>query len=351
MNGTTASGGALLEIEDLRVHFATPAGVAEVVNGVSLRIEAGTVHGLVGESGSGKSVTSRSVLGLLPRRSLVRRDGAVRFAGRDLFGLSEEEMGRDIRGRQIAMVFQDPMTALNPVMRIGHQIAMPLRLHKGLSRRQARDTAVELLRQVGIPHPEARLRAYPHELSGGQRQRVMIAIALSCDPQLLIADEPTTALDVTVQAQILDLFDRLREERGLAILLVSHDLGLIAERCDEVSVMYAGRVVESGPAEAVFDAPEHPYTRLLEQARPRLENPPHTLLKTISGRPPRLVDLPPGCSFRDRCPRAGDDCAESFPPLTPSAPGRSVACLRPHDLLVPVAAGSPVSAAVPGGSA
>jgi peptide/nickel transport system ATP-binding protein len=347
VNGTTVGSGPLLEIEDLHVHFSTPAGVAEVVNGVSLRIDPGKVHGLVGESGSGKSVTSRSVLGLLPRRSLVRRDGAVRFAGRNLFGLSEEQMATEIRGRQIAMVFQDPMTALNPVMRIGQQIALPLRLHHGLSRRQAGEKAVELLRQVGIPNPEARLRAYPHELSGGQRQRVMIAIALSCDPQLLIADEPTTALDVTVQAQILDLFDRLREERGLAILLVSHDLGLIAERCDEVSVMYAGRVVETGPAADVFDAPEHPYTRLLEEARPRLDNPPHTLLKTISGRPPRLVDLPPGCSFRDRCPRPSDDCAEHRPALRPTAPDRSVACLHPHEL-VPVAAGAPVATAVPG---
>ncbi len=351
MNAVDRTDQPLLDIEDLHIHFRTPAGTAEVVNGVSLRIEKGKVHGLVGESGSGKSVTSRSVLGLLPRSTLVRRDGAVRFQGRDLFTFTEEQMANEIRGRQIAMVFQDPMTALNPVMRIGQQIAMPLRRHEKLSRRQALDKAVELLHQVGIPDPGGRIRAFPHELSGGQRQRVMIAIALSCDPQLLIADEPTTALDVTVQAQILDLFDRLRAERGLSILLVSHDLSLIAERCDEVSVMYAGRVVENGPAEVVFEQPEHPYTRLLEEARPLLENEPHTVLKTIKGRPPRLVDLPPGCSFRDRCPRAQDDCAEVHPPLAPSAPGRAVACYHPHELFAPVAAGAPFTTASPGGAA
>ena len=342
----------LLEIKDLHVHFATPAGVAEVVNGVSLRLDAARMHGLVGESGSGKSVTARSVLGLLPRGNLLRRDGVVRFGGRDLLGMDEAALRQEIRGREIAMIFQDPMTALNPVMRIGHQIAMPMRRHLGLSKKAALAKAVELLDQVGIPNPKARLRSFPHELSGGQRQRVMIAIALSCDPRLLIADEPTTALDVTVQAQILDLFDRLRAERGLAILLVSHDLSLIAERCDEVSVMYAGRVVENGPADVIFADPRHPYTRLLEEARPLLENEPHTLLKTIPGRPPRLIDLPPGCAFQDRCPNVRDDCAAIRPAQVAVAEGRTVACLHPHEpaALAADPADDPVGDSAPSGS-
>jgi len=322
--------GPLLEVEDLHVAFQTPAGIAEVVNGVSLTIGRGQVHGLVGESGSGKSVTARTVMDLIPRRTLVRRDGSIRFNGEELTGYSETQMRAKIRGRHVAMVFQDPMTALNPVMRIGHQIALPMRRHFGLSKKEALAKAVDLLTQVGIPEPAKRLRSFPHELSGGQRQRVMIAIALSCDPELVIADEPTTALDVTVQAQILDLFDTLREERDLSILLVSHDLSLIAERCDEVSVMYTGRVVETGPAEAVFEKPEHPYTRLLEDARPLLENEPHTLLKTIPGRPPQLTMLPTGCAFASRCPRADEHCEEERPLLESHPDGRAVACLHPH---------------------
>ena len=313
---TTGSADApLLEISGLRTHFRTPRGIAEVINGVDLRIEAGQVHGLVGESGSGKSVTARSVLGILPRRAVARQEGEIRYRGRDLLTLTEKQMRREIRGQQIAMVFQDPMTALNPVMRIGQQLALPIRRHQGLSKKEALAKAEDLLGQVGIPDPAARLRAFPHEMSGGQRQRVMIAIALACDPQLLIADEPTTALDVTVQAQILDLFDELREQRDLAILLVSHDLGLIAERCDEVSVMYAGEVVERGSATAVFEHRRHPYTRLLEGARPRLEDPPHTRLNTITGRPPNLVERPDGCAFRSRCPRAIDLCSSVRPEL------------------------------------
>ncbi|MCD4534322.1 ABC transporter ATP-binding protein [Nocardioides sp. cx-169] len=306
----------LLEVEGLEMHFSTARGVAQVINGVDLCIGEGEVHGLVGESGSGKSVTARSILGILPQRSIAHRAGRIGYRGRDLATLSEKEMRQEIRGQQIAMVFQDPMTALNPVMRIGQQLALPIRRHRGVSKREALARAVELLRQVDLPDPEGRLRSFPHELSGGQRQRVMIAIALACDPQLLIADEPTTALDVTVQAQILDLFDELREERGLAILMVSHDLGLIAERCDQVSVMYAGEVVERGGARDVFEHGRHPYTRLLEGARPRLEDPPHTVLNTISGRAPNLVDRPVGCPFRARCPRALDVCAHVRPPLS-----------------------------------
>ena len=322
------SGTPLLEIEGLRTHFKTSRGNAQVINGVDLRIDAGQVHGLVGESGSGKSVTARSILGILPKRSIALREGSIRYRGQELLEMPEKQLRSEIRGRQIAMVFQDPMTALNPVMRLGQQLSMPIRLHQGLSKRDALAKAADLLHQVGIPDPQGRLRSFPHELSGGQRQRVMIAIALACDPQLLIADEPTTALDVTVQAQILDLFEQLREDRGLAILLVSHDLGLIAERCDDVSVMYAGEVVERGGAGAVFERPRHPYTSLLEGARPRLENPPPTPLNTSAGRPPNLLDRPPGCAFRDRCPRAIDICATVHPELVPD--GHTVrACHNP----------------------
>jgi oligopeptide/dipeptide ABC transporter ATP-binding protein len=319
----------LLSIEDLHLHFASPHGVARVVQGVSLTVGKGSMHGLVGESGSGKSVTSRAVLGILPVGAVHLREGHVRYDGQDLFELSEERMRAEIRGRRIAMVFQDPMTALNPVMRIGHQVSLPIRRHLGLSRRQAAAKALDLLEQVGIPRAAERMRAFPHELSGGQRQRVMIAIALSCDPELIVADEPTTALDVTVQAQIMDLLDRLRAERGLSVLLVSHDLQLIAERCDEVSVMYAGRIVESGPAQEIFTDPHHPYSRLLEGARPRLDNDPHTVLRTIKGSPPRLTHLPPGCAFAERCPRVQDDCRDDVPEPKESGPGRSVSCFHP----------------------
>lgn len=243
-------------------------------------------------------------------------------------GLTERQMREDIRGRHISMVFQDPMTALNPVMRIGMQLALPMIRHFKISKREAMERAEDLLHQVGIPNPAERLTSFPHEMSGGQRQRVMIAIALACDPELLIADEPTTALDVTVQAQILDLFDKLREERNLGILLVSHDLSLIAERCHNVSVMYAGRVVETGNASEVFSRPEHPYTRLLEEARPSMDSPPHTLLKTIPGRPPQLVDLPLGCSFAARCPRSTADCTTERPSLLPRGDGK-LACFHP----------------------
>ncbi|MER2135011.1 MAG: ABC transporter ATP-binding protein [Arthrobacter sp.] len=319
----------LLKIRDLNIHFHTPRGTAEVVNGVGLTLSAGRVHGLVGESGSGKSVTSRAIMDLLPRRNMARRDGSIVFKGRDIMGLSETQMREEIRGRHISMVFQDPMTALNPVMRVGMQVALPMIRHFKISKKEALTRAEDLLHQVGIPNPSERLLSFPHEMSGGQRQRVMIAIALACDPDLLIADEPTTALDVTVQAQILDLFDKIRQERNLAILLVSHDLSLIAERCDDVSVMYAGRVVESGNAAGVFAVPDHPYTRLLEEARPSMENPPHTLLKTIPGRPPQLVDLPPGCSFAPRCPRASESCVTERPTLDGTGEDRRLACFHP----------------------
>ncbi len=327
---TASKPAPLLELDNLSINFSTPLGIAQVVNGVSLSVGSGEFHGLVGESGSGKSVTARSILGLTPRKSLAARSGRILYAGRDLLLLTEDQMRTEIRGSQISMVFQDPMTALNPVMQIGDQLALPMRQHKGLSKAQALERAVELLDQVGIPNPRQRIHSYPSEMSGGQRQRVMIAIALSCDPQLLIADEPTTALDVTVQAQILDLFDRLRKERGLAVLMVSHDLALIAERCDRVSTMYAGRVVESGSALPMFSSPLHPYTHLLEEARPYLDNAPHTPLKTIPGRPPRLVDLPPGCAFASRCPRVVARCRLENPVLRTASEDRFVACFNPH---------------------
>lgn len=318
-----------LEIENLRVHFDTPNGVAQVVNDVNLTIGSGQIYGLVGESGSGKSITARSVLGILPTRNLARYSGSIRLDGEEILGLPEARLRDEIRGRRVAMVFQDPMTALNPVMRIADQLVRPIRRHLGLSRSDALARATELLDQVGIPRAKERLRSYPHELSGGQRQRIMIAIALSCDPSLLIADEPTTALDVTVQAQILDLFDTLRVERGLSILLVSHDLSLIAERADGVAVMYAGRIVESGPASEIFSAALHPYTNLLEHARPMIGNPPHTRLDTIPGSPPNLTALPEGCAFASRCPRATDGCRSDLPSLDELAAGRLAACFHP----------------------
>lgn len=319
----------VLDVRDLHIKFKTARGVASVVNGVDLKIAEGQVHGLVGESGSGKSVTSRALLGILPHAAVESISGSILYRGRDLLKATDAEMGREIRGKEISMVFQDPMTALNPVMKVGQQIAQPLGWHLGLRRAQSEARALELLDQVGMPDPRRALRSYPTQLSGGQRQRIMIAIALACDPKLLIADEPTTALDVTVQAQILDLFDELRKDRGLSVLLVSHDLTLVAERCHTVSVMYAGRVVEHGPAKALFRDPHHPYTDRLEAARPRLENPPHTLLQTIPGTVPDLRALPAGCAFAERCPIAADACREGHIPLLATAADRSAACLFP----------------------
>ncbi|MET7541409.1 ABC transporter ATP-binding protein [Streptomyces sp. NPDC005507] len=323
----------MLSVDDLRVEFTTPRGIAQVVNGAGLTLDAGELHGLVGESGSGKSVTARTVLGLLPQRRIHSLTGSVRYKGRELLGLSEKQWRKGLRGKEISMVFQDPMTALAPSMHIGDQVMMPVRQHEVISRSEARARMLDLLQQVGIPDPVKRSKSYPTELSGGQRQRVMIATALACDPALLIADEPTTALDVTVQAQILDLFDALREERGLAILLVSHDLKLIAERCDEVSVMYAGSIVERGDAKRIFKEPQHPYTRLLEGAMPRLEDPPHTRLKTIVGQVVDLHRLPTGCAFAGRCPDAQDDCLAARPTLSDQGTGHPVACFHsrgPH---------------------
>jgi oligopeptide/dipeptide ABC transporter ATP-binding protein len=309
---------AVLEVEELTVHFRTPRGVVRAVDSVSLTVGAGEMLGLVGESGSGKTVMSRAVLGLTPRGAVERVSGSIRYQGRELCGLPEADLRR-VRGREIAMIFQDPMTALNPVMKIGTQISEPLRHHLGMSRAQAHRRAVELLDRVGIPSAGQRASDYPHHLSGGMRQRVVIAIALSCEPTVLIADEPTTALDVTVQAQILDLLQQLQRERGMAVILVSHDLEVVGGRADRIAVMYAGRIVEQAPADALFAHPRMPYSAALLRSAPRLDLPGHSRLSAIPGRPPSPIDPPPGCRFAPRCERAADRCRAEEPVLVADA--------------------------------
>jgi peptide/nickel transport system ATP-binding protein len=307
----------LLEVDDLKTWFHTPAGVVHAVDGVSLTLERGRTLAIVGESGSGKTILSRSIMGLLPARG-VERHGSVRYEGRELVGVPESEL-RKVWGPQIAMVFQDPMTSLNPVVRIGRQITESMEHHLGISGKEARDRALALLASVRIPDPKRRLREYPHQLSGGMRQRVSIAIALACGPLLLIADEPTTALDVTVQAQILDLLARQQDERFMAMVLVTHDLGVVAGRADEIAVMYAGQIVERAPTKALFADVKMPYTEALLRSIPRIEEPSHRRLAAIGGRPPVLVDPPEGCRFAPRCPYAQDKCREAAPPLREAA--------------------------------
>ncbi len=297
---------ALLEISNLTTIIPTPEATVHAVNGASLQLERGQTVALVGESGSGKSMTARSILGLIPAPGRIS-SGSIRFDGRELVGIPEEEL-RLLRGNRIAMIFQEPMTSLNPVLRIGDQLSEPLLLHRGLDRATAKAHAIELLQQVGIPAAEERLRDYPHQLSGGQRQRVMIAMALACDPELLIADEPTTALDVTIQAQILSLIDQLRQDKGLALLLITHDLGIVAQRADWVHVMYAGRVVESAATDELLANPLHPYTRGLLASLPENSRPGQPL-QAIAGHPPRLTEDLTGCPFRERCPDARSCCA------------------------------------------
>jgi oligopeptide/dipeptide ABC transporter ATP-binding protein len=304
---------ALLEVNDLRTWFHTEEGIAKAVDGVSFRVERGEVLGVVGESGCGKSVTSLSIMGLVPEPGRIEEGSSIRFHGRELTGLGASEL-RAVRGDDIAMIFQEPMTSLNPVHPVGDQIAESLRLHRRLGKRQARTKAIDLLRQVGIPVPERRVDEYPHQLSGGMRQRVMIAMALANDPALLIADEPTTALDVTIQAQILELLLGLRGDRGMGILLITHDLGVVAEVCDRVVVMYAGQVVEEGPVRAIFERPTHPYTEGLLAAVPRPDRRAGELA-VIPGTVPAPTDWPPGCRFHDRCPYAWDACVERQPEL------------------------------------
>ncbi len=296
----------LLEVRGLRVGFRTEKGLLVAVDDVGFSLEAGRTLGLVGESGCGKSVTARAVMRLLEQPSGEVLAGEVRLAGRDLLPLPLEAM-RKVRGKEIAMIFQEPMTALNPVHRVGRQIVEAILLHERMSPTAALKRAVELMDWVGIPAPDRRVEEYPHQLSGGMRQRVMIAMALSCNPRVLIADEPTTALDVTVQAQILDLVKRLQQETGMAVILITHDLGVVAETCDELAVMYAGRLVERGPVGAVFARPLHPYTQGLLACLPKLDHPPKTLLPIIPGMVPPLREMPQGCRFAARCPNAHDD--------------------------------------------
>lgn len=321
----------LLEIRDLRVQFGTRRGLVRAVDGVSLSLARGEVLGIVGESGSGKSVLSLSVLRLLRTPPAIYAGGSIGFEGRDLLALSKEQM-RGLRGDRISMIFQEPMTALNPVFTVGHQIAEVFRIHRGMSKAEAREAAVEMLAMVGVPAPASRVRDFPFQMSGGMRQRVMIAMALACRPQLLIADEPTTALDVTIQSQILELMMDLRDKLGTAIILITHDLGVVAETADRVAVMYAGRIVEEAPVETLFDQPLHPYTRALMRAVPRLEMRAGERLNEIPGTVPNLADVPPGCRFQGRCPFALDRCLQEDPALVELEPGHRVACVRAGDV-------------------
>jgi len=315
---------ALLKIEDLRTYFKMEGGLARAVDGVSYEIRAGRTLAVVGESGSGKSVTALSILRLIPSPPGVHAGGHIFFEGRDLTTLSESEL-QDIRGNKIAMIFQEPMTSLNPVFTVGDQIGESLRLHKGMTRAQAREHAIQMLKEVKIPSPEARVDEHPHQLSGGMRQRVMIAMALACNPKLLIADEPTTALDVTVQAQILDLMRELQARNGTAILFITHDLGVVAEMADDVVVMYAGKVVERADVQTLFDTPTHPYTQGLFRSMPALDGQRGPLIP-IEGSVPSPLDFPSGCRFRNRCPQAVTRCAESEPALLEHGAGHVVAC-------------------------
>ncbi|MFW6051259.1 MAG: ABC transporter ATP-binding protein [Myxococcota bacterium] len=316
----------LLEVRDLVVAFHTDEGELRAVDGVSFEVPAGSIVGVVGESGCGKSVTALSVMGLVPSPPGRIERGEIRFEGRDLTKLSDREMRR-LRGNAVAMIFQEPMTSLNPVHTVGKQLVEAIRQHRDVSRGEARRRAVQMLGLVGIPAPEERLDAYPHELSGGMRQRVMIAMALSCDPKLLIADEPTTALDVTIQAQILELLQDLQKRLGMSIVLITHDLGVVAELVDEIVVMYAGKVVERAPTGALFRDPKHPYTRGLLASVPSFEDGVRRKrLATIPGVVPDLRELPSGCRFQGRCPDVVDACRQAEPPLTALEGGRSVAC-------------------------
>ena len=320
---------SLLEVQDVSTHFLTARGAVRAVDGVSFSLERGLTLGVVGESGSGKTVLARSIMGLLPTHNVVR-GGEVTYEGRRLTGLSSAEL-REIWGAEISMVFQDPMTSLNPVVRIGRQITETMRFHLALPDAEARAKAAELLKSVGISEPERRLRAYPHELSGGMRQRVTIAIALACGPKLLLADEPTTALDVTVQAQILSLLGRQQRERFMAMILVTHDLGVVAGRTDEIVVMYAGRVVERAPTSVLFSDMRMRYTQALFRSIPRITDPGHRRLQAIGGRPPDLVAPQKGCSFAPRCRYARERCHAEAPPLTEAAPGHEYACWYPAE--------------------
>jgi oligopeptide/dipeptide ABC transporter ATP-binding protein len=322
----------LLDVADLRTHFFTREGVVRAVDGVSFSVEKGKTLGIVGESGCGKSVTALSLMGLIPKPPAKIVSGTIRFEGRDLTTLSEKQL-EDVRGKEIAMIFQDPMTSLNPTLKIGTQIMESIRRHVGSTKAEARKRAIELLEEVRIPNAASRLDDYPHRYSGGMRQRVMIAIALACNPKLLIADEPTTALDVTVQAGVLDLLEELRDEHEMSMIIITHDMGVVAEAADDIVVMYAGQVVEQASVLDLFDRPEHPYTEALLGALPQLEGEGirHGRLTAIPGRPPDLIDPPEGCRFAARCAYANleDGCAERMPELREIRPGHWVRSNHP----------------------
>jgi len=315
----------ILQIDNLRVVFGSGRSEQVAVDGVSLTLAVGEVLGIVGESGCGKSLTALSILGLVPKPTGRIQGGQILLNGKDLAQASEVEMNR-IRGKEIAMIFQEPMTALNPVIKVGEQIAETIRVHEGVSREVARRRALELLERVGMSNPRQRIDQYPHELSGGMRQRVMIAIALACRPKILIADEPTTALDVTIQAQILALLKELQQEFGMAMILITHDLGVVAQVADRVAVMYAGRIVEDGSAIEVFEQPAHPYTRSLLASIPALDQ-EYSRLQTIQGMVPSLAKLPSGCRFHPRCPEARVQCAQYTPRSTTIGQSHRAACL------------------------
>ncbi len=329
-----AESGHLLEIKDLRTQFYTRDGIAKAVNGISFHVDKGEALGLVGESGCGKSVTALSIMGLVPSPGKVV-GGEVIYNGKDLLKTTEQERSK-FRANEIAMIFQDAISYLNPVMTIGRQISEPLQIHRGMSAKAAKTRSIELLELVGIPASAKRIDSYPHQFSGGMRQRVMIAMALACDPKLLIADEPTTALDVTIQAQILELLQRLRREFGMALILITHDLGVVAGIVDRVNVMYAGYIVETAPVEAAFGDPRHPYTLGLMNSIPRLDEVRGSRLNPIQGIPPDLIDTPTGCPFQPRCPYGVEDSLHTNPQLREVGTNHRVACwvdvrsARPH---------------------
>ena len=316
----------MLEVNNLKTHFKTPDGVVKAVDGVSFSVEPGETLGIVGESGSGKSVTALSIMQLNPKPPVQYPEGEILFEGEDLLKAPDRRMQK-IRGDDIAMIFQDPMTSLNPVFTVGNQISEAVRIHQNVSRHEARDRAVQALRDVGIPRPEERARDYPHQFSGGMRQRAMIAMGLACNPKVLICDEPTTALDVTIQAQILELMVDLQEKFGTAIVMITHDLGVVAQLADKVMVMYAGRAVEQSSTEQVFYDPLMPYSWSLLRSLPRLDTAGEVRLLPIKGQPPSLIFLPEGCNFSPRCPFVKDECHATDPPLEEKKPGHAAACI------------------------
>ena len=321
----------LLEVKNLKTHFFTMEGVVKAVDGVSYELNEGETLGLVGESGCGKSVSALSVMRLIPDPPGKIIDGEILLDGEDILKIDMEGM-REVRGAKIAMVFQEPMTSLNPVLTVERQITETLQLHMGMSKLESQRESVNLLTRVGIPDPEIRIKQYPHQFSGGMRQRVMIAMALSCNPRLIIADEPTTALDVTIQAQILDLMKSLTTELGVALIVITHNLGVVARYADRVNIMYAGKVIERGEAHEIYSNPRHPYTVGLLRSVPRLDLPRRAKLDPIEGQPPDLINLPPGCAFRERCRWAVDKCATDTPELVETSDGHLSACFRADEL-------------------